>query len=163
MNDRRNTRLRPSTSILLALNIPAMMADPVMLPKYRLVEYSPAAEPAWWWLHMNAAGMNVKIEDESQDVAAAALQGPTSRAILKQVCDADLDSLKYFCVTRAAVDGINVEISRTGYTGDLGYEIWVPAKDAERLWDVLMAVGKPYGIIPSGMEAMLTARAVASR
>ncbi|UCF81034.1 MAG: aminomethyltransferase family protein [Acidobacteriota bacterium] len=117
-----------------------------------------AAEPNLRWFHMNAAGLDVELEDESRDVAAAALQGPTSRDILKRVSDADLDSLKFFRVTRAAMDGIPVEISRTGYTGDLGYEIWVPAKDAERVWDVLMDAGEAYGIRPAGILALDVAR-----
>jgi aminomethyltransferase len=115
-------------------------------------------DPTWWWLHENVVGMNVKIEDESDNVAAAALQGPLSRDILKQVCDADLDSLKYFHVTRTAIGGVNVELSRTGYTGDLGYEVWVSAEGAERVWDALMAAGKNYGIVPAGQDAMLIAR-----
>jgi aminomethyltransferase len=110
------------------------------------------------WLDEHAAGMDVTIEDESASVATLALQGPTSRDLLKQVCDADMDSLKFWYLTRAKIAGAEVDISRTGYTGDLGYELWLPAEAAERVWDVFMAEGKPFGIKPMGMLAMLTAR-----
>lgn len=115
--------------------------------------------PGHRWLLLNAVGMDVKIEDESATVAALSLQGPMSRNALKQVTDADLDNLKYFGIAHnAKVDGITVDITRTGYTGDLGYEIWVQAKDAERLWDVVREAGKPYGVAPVGLTAMLMCR-----
>ena len=110
------------------------------------------------WLDEHAAGMDVTIEDESVSVATLALQGPTSRDLLQKVCDSDIASLKFWYLTRTKIAGVDVDISRTGYTGDLGYELWLPAEAAERLWDVFMAEGKPYGIKPMGMLAMLTAR-----
>lgn len=116
------------------------------------------ADPGLRWFKMNSAGAKVEIEDLSERVAALALQGPNSRAILKQISDADLDRLKYFRLTQGKVGGIEALISRTGYTGDLGYEIWVSSEDAERLWDLLMEGGKPYGIKPAGMLALDLAR-----
>jgi aminomethyltransferase len=117
-----------------------------------------AADPNLRWLHQNAVGLNVHIEDASDATAALALQGPNARPILKRLCDADLDRLRYFRVTSATISGIPAHISRTGYTGDLGYEIWVPAGDAERLWDALMEGGTPYGITPAGILALDIAR-----
>jgi aminomethyltransferase len=115
--------------------------------------------PGHRWLLLNAVGMDVKIEDESTAVATLALQGPSSRDVLKQVTDANLDALKYFHIAHnTKIDGINADLTRTGYTGDLGYEIWVQAKDAERLWDVVAAAGKPYGVLPVGLTAMLMTR-----
>ena len=116
------------------------------------------AEPSLRWFRLNATGMDVKIEDISEQVAAVALQGPTSRAIVKQLCGPELDRLKFFRFTFADIGRVRAMISRTGYTGDLGYEIWVPARDAEELWDLLMRVGKPYGITPAGMLALDLAR-----
>ena len=117
-----------------------------------------AADPSLRWFRQNAAGMNVSIEDISEEVAALALQGPTSARVLRAASTADLDSLKYFRVTRGTIAGAPVEISRTGYTGDLGYEIWMSAGDAVRVWDALMDRGRPHDIKPAGMLALDVAR-----
>ena len=117
-----------------------------------------AADPSLRWFRQNAAGMKVSIEDISEEVAALALQGPTSARLLRAVAGAAIDGLKYFRVTRAAIAGVNVEISRTGYTGDLGYEIWMAAGDAVRVWDALMEGGRPFDIKPTGMLALDVAR-----
>ena len=103
-------------------------------------------------------GYDVALEDVSEQVAALALQGPTSRDILKQVCDADLDELKFFRTTSAQLDGFPVWISRTGYTGDLGYEIWVDNEHALKLWDALMAAGRNYALRPAGLDALDVSR-----
>src|SRR5215213_17077 len=87
-----------------------------------------AADASLRWFRQNAAGMHVHIEDVSEEIAALALQGPTSARLLRAVANADLESLKYFRVTRGTIGGVQVEISRTGYTGDLGYEIWMPVE-----------------------------------
>jgi aminomethyltransferase len=117
-----------------------------------------SADPNIRWLHMNAFGLKVDIKDVSESIAAVALQGPTSRDILKQVSDADLDRLKYFRLTSTRVCDVPVTISRTGYTGDLGYEMWVGAQHAEPLWDALMQAGNAYGLTPAGMLALDLAR-----
>jgi aminomethyltransferase len=117
-----------------------------------------AAEPNLRWIKTNAADLDVRVEEISEATAALALQGPTSREILKSCADADLDRLRYFRVARAQVEGIPVEISRTGYTGDLGYEIWTDAARALPLWDALMRAGRPYDITPTGMLALDVAR-----
>ena len=117
-----------------------------------------AADPSLRWLTQNAAGMDVHIDDISEDLAALALQGPTTAKLLRAVSEAGIDSLKYFRVTRGSIGGVSVEISRTGYTGDLGYEIWMPARDAVRVWDALMDGGKPFDIRPAGMLALDVAR-----
>ena len=111
-----------------------------------------SAEPSLRWLEANAEGLDVAVEDVSDSLAALSLQGPTSRAILGS------PELKYFRVDESKLGEIPVSISRTGYTGDLGYEIWVQASDALRLWDVLMSAGRPYGITPAGMLALDVAR-----
>ena len=98
------------------------------------------------------------IEDISEQVAALALQGPTSGRLLDAVADADIRGLKYFRMTRGTIAGVPVEISRTGYTGDLGYEIWMPWDRAIEVWDALMAGGRPFDIHPAGMLALDVAR-----
>ena len=117
-----------------------------------------SADPSLYWLHQNSTGLEVEVDDISDSTAALALQGPASRAILGQVSDIDLEGLKYFRLAPARVRDLAVTISRTGYTGDLGYEIWVEAGQAEALWDALIEAGKPYGITPAGMLALDIAR-----
>jgi aminomethyltransferase len=118
-----------------------------------------AADPSLRWFTQNAAGMDVHIEDISESVAALALQGPTSGRLLRSlVKDADIETLKYFRVTTGTIAGVSVEISRTGYTGDLGYEIWVAAESALKIWDALMEAGRPFDIQPAGMLALDVAR-----
>jgi aminomethyltransferase len=117
-----------------------------------------AADPTLRWLHLNAAGLDVAIEEVSERTAALSLQGPSARAILQVAAQRDLAGLKYFHLTEAKIRGIPVTISRTGYTGDLGYEIWVDAAQAVPLWDALIETGTPYGLTPAGMLALDVAR-----
>jgi aminomethyltransferase len=111
-----------------------------------------AAEPNLRWLQDNAHGLDVAIEDVSESMVALSLQGPASRAIL-----GDLD-LKYFRLVETTLRGIPVTISRTGYTGDLGYELWTGKENALALWDALIHAGTPHGIVPAGMLALDVAR-----
>ncbi|MEO7272544.1 MAG: aminomethyltransferase family protein, partial [Vicinamibacterales bacterium] len=117
-----------------------------------------AAEPSLRWFRQNAAGFEVAIEDVSDAYAALALQGPTAARVLRAVSSLDVDRLKYFRVASATIAGINVDISRTGYTGDLGYEIWIPVRHAVAVWDALMSAGQPFDIKPCGMLALDVAR-----
>ena len=117
-----------------------------------------AADPSLRWFHQNALGLTVKIEDISEQVAALALQGPTSGKLLRAVTEADIANLKYFRVTRGKIAGVPVDISRTGYTGDLGFEIWMPWKDATKVWDALALKGKAFDIHAAGMIALDIAR-----
>jgi len=117
-----------------------------------------AADPSLRWLYQNALGLDVRIEDVSEQVAALALQGPTSGRLLRAAAEADIENLKYFKVTSGKIGGVPVDISRTGYTGDLGYEIWAPWKDAVRVWDALMAKGKAFDIHAAGMLALDVSR-----
>ncbi len=118
-----------------------------------------SAEPNMRWLHANSAGLTVTVDDVSETTAALALQGPTSRDILGKVVDGTgIGALKFFRVTDATVRGIPVQVSRTGYTGDLGYELWVDAPRAVALWDALVEAGTPYGITPAGIYALDLAR-----
>ncbi|HZI64444.1 MAG TPA: aminomethyl transferase family protein, partial [Thermoanaerobaculia bacterium] len=84
-----------------------------------------AADPTLHWLQAVGRGMRVTLEDSSARLATLALQGPRSRDILRAASTADMDKLKFFGATRAKVDGLDAWITRTGYTGDLGYEVWV--------------------------------------
>jgi glycine cleavage system T protein (aminomethyltransferase) len=117
-----------------------------------------AADPSLRWFQQNALGLNVSIEDITEQVAALALQGPTSGRLLNAAAEADITNLKYFRVTHGKIAGVNVDISRTGYTGDLGFEIWMPWKDAVKVWDELNGKGKAFDIHPAGMIALDIAR-----
>jgi len=117
-----------------------------------------SAEPNLEWLEYNALGMNLIISDDSVTTAALALQGPNSRKILNAVSSDSLNSLKFFWMMDTMFNDIPVSISRTGYTGDLGYEIWMDTNDALFIWDLLLEKGEPYGITPTGLQALDIAR-----
>jgi aminomethyltransferase len=114
-----------------------------------------SAEPNLRWLEDNAAGMAVEISDVSGSIAALSVQGPMAGAILHSL---GAPKLKYFRLAPAKIRNIEVEISRTGYTGDLGFEIWMDAANALPVWDALIDAGRAYGIMPAGMLALDIAR-----
>ncbi len=113
-----------------------------------------AAIPTFHWLSDNAVGLDVNIEDVTDSLAALALQGPTSRDILNSISEVNLTNLKFFRLTKTKLKGIPVTITRTGYTGDLGYEIWANPDDAEKLWDIMIEAGTPYRMKPVGNYAL---------
>ena len=117
-----------------------------------------AAEPNLRWLRQQSAGLDVQIDDVSEEIAALAVQGPTSAALLASVADADIEGLKYFRMTSGTIAGADVDISRTGYTGDLGFEIWMKRSDATAVWDALASVGSSFALRPAGMLALDVAR-----
>jgi aminomethyltransferase len=117
-----------------------------------------SADPSLRWFVQNAVGLDVTIDDVSERIAALAVQGPTAGEMLRNVADADVAGLKYFRVTGGSLGGVPVDISRTGYTGDLGYEIWMRWEDATRVWDALVVVGQHFDLRPAGMLALDVAR-----
>jgi aminomethyltransferase len=117
-----------------------------------------AAEPNLRWLTQNAQGLEVTIDDVSESLAALALQGPLSAQVLRACSDVALDRLKYFRVSSGRLGGVPVDVSRTGYTGDLGYEIWMPAERALDVWDAIVEAGRAFDLLPAGMLALDVAR-----
>src|SRR5262245_26227004 len=113
-----------------------------------------AAEPSLSWMGRLSRGLDVEVSDASERIAALSLQGPTSRAVLERCSDADLGALKYFGTVETRVGGLAARISRTGYTGDLGYELWCDAADAVKLWDAVTSAGRAHGLEPAGSEAL---------
>jgi aminomethyltransferase len=113
-----------------------------------------AAESNWRWLLDNAAGFSVTIDDVSDELGALALQGPRSRALLESLTGADLSGVKYHRHVEVDLLGQRTMVSRTGYTGDLGYEIWIPRERALDAWDALVEAGRSYALQPAGIWAM---------
>ena len=123
---------------------------------YRLT----SAEPNLRWLQDNAIGMDVKIEDVSEQLGSLALQGPKSRQLLLTLTDAPLADLKYYRFVNTVIADTPVMISRTGYTGDLGYELWLNADQisTERVWNALITAGHAFALQPAGIWALDVAR-----
>jgi aminomethyltransferase len=117
-----------------------------------------SAEPSFRWLHRNAFALDVGIEDVSESLGALALQGPLSRDMLNEAAAHPVDALRYFRVMDNRIAGVVFQVSRTGYTGDLGYELWIPSDRALEVWDALTAAGKDYGLAPAGIWALDVAR-----
>jgi aminomethyltransferase len=117
-----------------------------------------AADPQLRWLRMNSAGLDVTVDDVTERTAALALQGPQSRAILETVTGESFADLGYFrrrgALLKVGRRKVPVDVSRTGYTGDLGYELWVDAGQAVALWEALWAAGQDHAIRPAGMLAL---------
>ena len=122
--------------------------------EYRLC----TAERQLDWLLDSAIGFEVDVQEVTEEIAALALQGPTSFAVLRSAGVKGVEVLKPFGVQRVALGDAALTVSRTGFTGDLGYELWMDPKDAEPVWDALMAAGQTRGIRPIGSQALNVAR-----
>jgi len=110
------------------------------------------------WLRYHARGFDVRVEDVSDRYGQIALQGPKAQEILTPLTGAALPSMKYYAFERAEVAGVPCLVSRTGYTGEDGFEIYGPADAAERLWDAILEAGTPKGLVPAGLAARDTLR-----
>jgi aminomethyltransferase len=117
-----------------------------------------AADGQLRWLILNARGLDVEIEDRTEAVAGLAVQGPLARALLEHVAQTPLEELAYFGRRPLRLASVDIDISRTGYTGDLGYELWIPAGQALPVWDALMEAGAAYAARPVGILALDVAR-----
>lgn len=121
---------------------------------YRLCAYARAND----WLYWSSLGFDVKVEEETADIAALAVQGPTSCSTLMAMGLSGLDKLKPYALAQFDFEGTALMVSRTGFTGDLGYELWIAPEKAELLWDRLFAAGAPFLIKPVGSNALEIAR-----
>ena len=113
-----------------------------------------AAEPTLAWFLTHSRGFQIDIQDVTDNYGILAVQGPMSREILKQVVDIPMDALRFFRAQKGKADKIPVTVSRTGYTGDLGYEVWCPWDQAPKLWDRVYQEGRRFGAEAAGMDAM---------
>lgn len=115
--------------------------------------------PCVAWLEMSAFGFgDVIVKDVTDDIAALSLQGPTSCAVLKKMGLTGIETAKPFDIVRFPFHGETLMVSRTGFTGDLGYELWIEPSQALVMWDELYAAGEDYGIQPYGEAATNMAR-----
>ena len=117
-----------------------------------------AAEPLWFWLEELKQGFRVQIEDMSEQIAVLSLQGPNARALIQNLTSESIGGLGYFRARQLQFAGQDVVLSRTGYTGDLGFELWMDAPKALPVWDAIVACGSDYGLLPTGLDAMDVAR-----
>ena len=113
-----------------------------------------AADPQLRWLRQNSTGLDVTITEETEATAALALQGPLSRDVLEAATGESFTDLGYFRRRATKVGRVAIDVSRTGYTGDLGYELWIPTERAVAVWDSLAKAGKAFGLRPAGMVAL---------
>lgn len=113
-----------------------------------------STEPAFHWLVRHKRGFDVTVEDTTARLAALSVQGPMARRVVSDACNGGAADLPFFHAMRTKIGGADAVITRTGYTGDLGYEIWVENADAVGLWDAIMESGAPYDLEPAGLDAM---------
>ena len=117
--------------------------------KYRIT-----ADPMFEWVYENCKKFDVEVEDVTDDFGILTLQGPKSINVLEDVTSTTWKDLDFSRLVRSKIAGVDVEIGRTGFTGELGYEILVKSIDANAIWDAVEQAGKPYGIIPAGQYAL---------
>ncbi|MEM7323382.1 MAG: aminomethyltransferase family protein [Actinomycetota bacterium] len=134
-----------------------VVEDGVIMRRAEQEYWLSAAEPNLRYLRKLSDGFDVEINDISSEYAILAVQGPHALSTLGQLSD-DIAGLGYFRLTRTNIAGIDVTVSRTGFTGDLGYEIWVGAEHAPALFDAVWDAGRGYNIVPIGVHALSIAR-----
>ena len=113
-----------------------------------------AADPQLRWLRQNSAGLDVTIAEETEATAALALQGPLSREVLEAATKESFADLRYFRRRASKIGRVKVDVSRTGYTGDRGYELWIPWDAGLQVWDAVAEAGQAFGIQPAGIRAL---------
>jgi len=121
--------------------------------RYMLVVNAANLEKDWAWLEKNAADFDVEIENASARTALPALQGPAAREVLRPLASIDVDDVKYYRFLEGEVSGVPAVISGTGYTGEDGFELYVPADRAVELWRAILDAGKDAGLLPAGLGA----------
>ena len=129
--------------------------------KLLLVVNAGTTDKDWDWITSHKKDENVTLTNASSDYCQIAIQGPDALGILQQLTDTDLSAIGYYHFTMGRVDGVESIISRTGYTGEDGFEVYAPTDNARQLWDKMLEAGKygePYGILPCGLAARNTLR-----
>jgi aminomethyltransferase len=146
----------PAGTVIDDLLVYRLAADHLLL-----VVNAGTTEKDWEWIKSNHSGESVELNNVSSDYCQLALQGPDAQSILQKVTDLPLGEIKYYHFTHGTVDGIAGIVSRTGYTGEDGFEVYAPADRAEQLWNKLLDAGNtgtPTGVLPCGLAARNTLR-----
>lgn len=118
---------------------------------YMLVVNGANKDKDWAWVSRYAGRFGVELTDRTEEIALLALQGPRAQAILARLTDADLEAIRYYRFAEGTVAGVPATISRTGYTGEDGFELYVDAADAPAVWRAVLEAGAPEGIMPAGL------------
>ncbi|MBL0313293.1 MAG: glycine cleavage system aminomethyltransferase GcvT [Holophagaceae bacterium] len=126
--------------------------------EFLLVVNAGNIEKDFHWALEHVKGFDVRVTNESDATAEVALQGPLSEKILQPLCDIPLCEMGYYYFRHGKVAGVPALVSRTGYTGEDGFEVYVPAEAAEKVWHAIMDAGSPLGLIPAGLGARNTLR-----
>ena len=137
------------------LNDEGKLLDDLLVYRYpdhwMLVVNGANREKDWAWVRRFAERFGVELEDRSDDVALLALQGPKAQEILARLTGAELDAIRYYRFAEGEVDGVPATISRTGYTGEDGFELYLPADHAVAVWRRLLEAGREHGLLPAGL------------
>jgi len=150
------TLTKPEGTIIDDLVVYRFAADHLLL-----VVNASTTDKDWEWIKSHQSGESVELNNVSADYCQLALQGPDAQSILQKLTDVPLDEIKYYRFTRGSVDGVEGIISRTGYTGEDGFEVYAPADRAEQLWNKILDTGNrgtPTGVLPCGLAARNTLR-----
>jgi aminomethyltransferase len=126
-----------------------------------LVVNASTTDKDWQWITSNLAGESVELKNVSADYCQLALQGPDAQMILQKLTDLPLAEIKYYHFSRGRVDGVDAIVSRTGYTGEDGFEVYAASERAEQLWNKILEAGdtgSPTGVLPCGLAARNTLR-----
>jgi aminomethyltransferase len=125
---------------------------------YLLVVNAANADKDFQWILDHKQGFDVDVQNKSEEYTQVALQGPEAQKILQPLTDIGLDDIKSFGVQRGAVAGVDAIVSRTGYTGEDGFEIYTLARNPEKVWNAIMEEGDSFGLLPVGLGARDTLR-----
>jgi aminomethyltransferase len=146
----------PQGTVIDDLLVYRLAADHLLL-----VVNASTTEKDWEWIKSHHSGESVQLNNVSSDYCQLALQGPEAESILQKLTDLPLNEIKYYHFNHGAVDGVEGIISRTGYTGEDGFEVYAPADRADQLWNKILDTGNtsaPTGVLPCGLAARNTLR-----
>lgn len=125
---------------------------------YLLVVNAGTAQGDYEWIQKHGEGMDAEVVNTSEDVTKIDIQGPNAQGILQELTETNLDEIQRYYFAEIQVDGIDMIVSRSGYTGEDGFELYLPNQHAEQVWDALLEKGGPKGLVPCGLGSRDTLR-----